>query len=265
MGPDHSNGPSVKLWNGSLVTEPAETTSPKFIIDRLLPINRVHLLAGISSAGKSRFALPALVMWHACLPVMGLRSWPVPWCVVCGDRPIADAHDTLNSMGIPLSEVPIIPAFGKNNKPFFRIMEEIKDGGYEFVFWEGFDMLVKNPNNPNEVKELLSDVTAYCEEGLTVLGTVGVAKLKPHEIYQNPRQLVAGSSIWERATSSNLIIVPTNALDIGDKGRLLYCSLKNSPSFSVTGSFDDKGILVFKDHDAQKKEFRSRFDKFGEA
>jgi len=237
----------------------------KFIIDRLLPTNRVHLLAGISSAGKSRFAIPALIMWHACLPVMGLKSWPVPWCVVCGDRPLADAQDTLTSMGLPLSEVPIIPAFGKHNKIFLKVMEEIEDGGYKFVFWEGFDMLVKNPNNPNEVKELLSNMTAYCEDGLTVLGTVGVAKLKPHEVYQNPRQLVAGSSIWERATSSNLIIVPTNPLDIGDKNRLLYCSLKNSPSFSVTGSFDDKGILVFKDWDAQSKEFRGRFDKFGEA
>lgn len=238
---------------------------PKFIIDRLLPVNRVHLLAGISSAGKSRFAIPAFILWHACLPVMGLKSWPVPWCLVCGDRPLADAHDTITSMGLPIEEVPIIPAFGKHNKSFLKVMMEIEDGGYQFVFWEGFDMLVKNPNNPSEVKEMLSTATAYCEEGLTILGTVGVAKLKPSEIYQNPRQLVAGSSIWERATSSNLVVVPVNPLDIGDNNRLLYCSLKNSPSFSVTGSFDDKGILSFRDHDAQKKDFRSRFDKFGEA
>jgi len=227
--------------------QPEVVPAPKFIIDKILPTNRVHLLAGISSAGKSRFAVPALMNWHVCLPVMGLRSWPVSWCMVCADRPIADAHDSIESMGLPLSEVPIIPAFGKNNKPLYRIMEEIQDGDYKFVFWEGFDMMVKNPNNPHEVKEFLSIVSAYCEEGATVLGTVGVAKLKPSEIYQNPRQLVAGSSIWERATSSNLVIVPTRPEDIGDGGRTLHCSLKNSQSFSVMGKFDEQGILIFDD------------------
>jgi len=227
------------------MTDPAETTSPKFLIDKILPVNRIHLLAGISSAGKSRFAMPALMNWHVCLPVMGLASWPVPWCVVCADRPLADTHDTLASMGLPLSEVPIIPAFGKYSKPLFEIMEAIEDGGYQFVFWEGFDMMVKNPNNPGEVKEFLSRVSAYCEDGLTILGTVGVAKLKPSEVYQNPRQLVAGSSLWERATSSNLIVIPTKPEDIGDGGRMLHCSLKNSPSFSVYGKFDENGILVF--------------------
>lgn len=230
------------------MTDQPDPTPNKFIIDKILPINRVHLLAGISSAGKSRFAIPALIMWHACLPVIGFRSYPVPWCVVCGDRPLDDIKDTLESMEFPLEEVPIIPAFGKYQKPFFRIMEEIEEGGYKFIFWEGFDMLVKNPNNPNEVKELLSNMSAYCEEGLTVLGTVGVAKLKPGEVYPNPRQLVSGSTIWERATSSNLIILATNPGDIEDGSRVLHACLKNSPSFSVEGHFNDRGILTFDDY-----------------
>lgn len=229
------------------MTDQPDGTSSRFIIDKILPVNRIHLLAGISSAGKSRFSIPALINWHVCLPVMGLASWPVPWCVVCADRPVADIHDSINSMGLPISEVPIIPAFGKFNKPLFRIMEELEDGGYQFVLWEGFDAMVKNPNNPHEVKEFLSEVSSYCEEGMTVLGTVGVAKLKPGEVYQNPRQLVSGSSFWERSTSSNLIIVPTNPQDIGDGNRILHCSLKNSQSFSVHGKFDEKGILIFDD------------------
>jgi len=221
---------------------------PKFIIEKILPTKRVHLLAGISSAGKSRFALPALIMWNACLPVLGLKSYPVPWCVVCGDRPLDDIQDTLESMEFPLEQVPVIPAFGKYAKTFLQVMEKIEDGGYKFIFWEGFDMLVKNPNNPNEVKELLSNVSAYCEEGITVLGTVGIAKLKPSEIYPNPRQLVSGSTIWERATSSNLIILATNPGDIEDGGRILHACLKNSSSFSVEGRFNDRGILTFDDY-----------------
>jgi hypothetical protein len=219
-----------------------------FLIEKLLPSNRVHLLAGISSSGKSRFSIPAFIMWHACLPVLGLKSYPVPWCVVCGDRPLADIQDTLEGMGFPPDVVPVIPSFGKHNKSFLQVMEKIEDGGYKFVLWEGFDMLVRNPNNPNEVKELLSDMSSYCEEGLTVLGTVGVAKLKPNEVYPNPRQLVSGSTIWERATSTNLIILATNPGEIEDPNRVMHACLKNSASFSVYGKFDELGRLIFDDY-----------------
>jgi hypothetical protein len=228
-----------------MTDQPEAVTPSKFIIDKILPVNRVHLLAGISSAGKSRFAIPAFIMWHAALPVLGLDSYPAPWCIVCGDRPLADVHDTIHSMGFSMEEVPVIATFGKHAKPFWKVMEEIEDGGYKFVLWEGFDMLVRNPNNPNEVKELLSTMSAYCEEGLTILGTVGVAKLKPGEIYPNPRQLVSGSTIWERATSSDLIIMATNPGEIEDGGRILHACLKNSPSFSVYGKFDEQGRLNF--------------------
>jgi hypothetical protein len=132
-------------------------------------------------------------------------------------------------------------------------MTEIEDLGARLVLWEGFDMMVKNPNNPSEVGDFLSSITAYCEHGLTVIGTVGVAKLKPHETYQNPRQLVAGSSIWERATGTNFIIVAVNPRDIGDSRRLLYVSLKNEASFAVQGQFDDNGMLVFDDYEMRHR------------
>lgn len=179
--------------------------------------------------------------------MLGLESRPVPWCMVCGDRPIADTEDTLRSMGFSPSDVPLIPAFGKGNKSSYGVMAAVKECGAKLVLWEGFDMAVENPNSTGEVKELLSRITGYCEDGLTILGTVGVAKLKPSEMYQNPRQLVAGSSLWERSTSTNLIIQAVNPRNIEDPHRILYVSLKNSASFTVKGKFDESGILVFED------------------
>ena len=173
----------------------------------------------------------------------------MPWCLVCRDRPLEDVQESVTSMGFSLSHVNIIPAFGKHSKPLYEIMDEVEKVGAELVFWEGLDMMVRNPNNPHEVSELLSRLSAYCEDGLTILGTVGVAKLKPHEMYDNPRQLVAGSSVWERCTSSNFIIRALNPKDISDTGRLLYVSLKNAPSFAVAGHFDDSGVLVFDDYE----------------
>lgn len=190
-------------------------------------------------------------MWATGFPVLGLESHPVPWCIVCGDRPIQDVYDTLDSMGFDRRDVCVIPAFGTNQRTRGTIMGEIEASGAKFVLWEGFDMIVKNPCSTGEVRDTLSEMTAYCEDGLTILGTVGVAKLKPHETYQNPRQLVNGTSLWERATSTNLVIVPTKPWAIRHPQRLMYASLKNHASFAVLGCFDESGMLVFDSHQDQ--------------
>src|SRR5208337_4252581 len=161
-----------------------------YLINPILPRNRVSLLAGISSAGKSRFAIPALIMYEAGYPVLGLPSTSTPdhCCLICRDRPIEDAEDTIKSMGFDPGDVDIIPAFGKHSRPIYDIMTEVHKHKAKLLFWEGLDMMVRNPNNPYEVGELLSQLSAYCcQDNLTVLGTVGVAKLKPHEMYDNPR------------------------------------------------------------------------------
>ncbi len=221
----------------------------KYLIDRILPRNQISLLAAISNGGKSRFAIPTLIMFRNGLPILGLNSHPEPFCVVSRDRALEEVQNSILSMGFNLEDVPIIPAFGKHNQPRFKIMEAIHKSGAKLVFWEGLDLMVKSPNNPFEVDELLSALTAYCQSGLTIFGSVGVPKLKPGETYQNPRQLVGGSTVWERCTSSNLIIAPINARDIGDPRRLLYASLKNESSFTVAGEFGDHGILTFDGYD----------------
>jgi hypothetical protein len=203
------------------------------------------LLAGISSAGKSRFAIPALIMHKAGLPVLGLASHPEPWCLVSRDRTLLEVQESIVSLGFNPEDVPIVPAFGAHSKSFNLIMQDIEKLGVKLVFWEGIDMMVRNPNNPFEVGEFLSSLTAYCEKGLTVLGSTGVAKLKPNETYQNPRQLVSGSTIWERCTGTNFVIVPIAPKDIEDGRRLLYASVKNESSFAVVGEFGERGVLTF--------------------
>lgn len=231
---------------------------PTYLVEKIIPSGRIHLLAGISSAGKSRWIIPSLLLWQTGMPILGLRSHPVPWCMVCADRPLSDAHDTLATMGFKPSSVDIIPAFGKYNKTRLEILTEITKRKVGMVFWEGFDMMIRNPNHPGAVREFLSAVSSFCEEGLTIIGTVGVPKLKPAETYQNPRQLVGGSSLWERATSTNFVIQPTNPKNVGDGSRMLHVCLKNAPSFAVQGAFHPNGVLVFEswDHSLEDEELK---------
>ena len=69
--------------------------------DALTP-RRVHLLGGLSDAGKTRFILPAMLNWIGA----------PPWCYVVGDRTLDDAQDSMRDMGINPADVPTVPAFG---------------------------------------------------------------------------------------------------------------------------------------------------------
>jgi hypothetical protein len=217
------------------------------LIENILPRNRISLVAGISNAGKSRGFISMLCQWSLEMPVLGFKSHPVPWCIVCGDRPVEDLHDTLRSMGYPIDVVPIISAFGRNHKRKSVVIEEAQKLGAKLIFWEGFDMVPDSTVETKCVFEFLSELTAYCEDGLTILGSVGISKLKPYEVYSNPRQLVGGSSMWERSTSTNFVLMPRYPGNVEAPERVLFVSVKNFPSFTVGGKFSEQGDLEFMD------------------
>ena len=225
----------------------------EYLIDRILPRNRIHLIAGISSAGKTRWAIPTLMMFGVSMPVLGLKSNAVPWGIVCRDRPLADVEEGMAKMRLKMSDLTIIPACGSQSKGYGDIIAEIRRLKLELVLWEGFDLMVENINSQGEVQQFLNQAIAHCEGGLTIIGSTGVAKLKPHEMYQNPRQLVAGSSVWERMTSTDFINQPIDPANIEDPRRILYVSLKNDPSFAVGGKFDHNGVLVFDDYEHRER------------
>lgn len=225
--------------------------SRPYIVDKIFARRQIHLLGGISSSGKSRLAIPAFLALSAGLPLWGLTSNPVPWCLVSSDRPISDPQNTIRSLGIDPSLVTIIGAFGRQEKSYWQIMEAIEHSGSRLILWEGLDCMVKNPNNPYESREFLSTLTGHCEDDdYTVLGTVGVPKLKPNEAYENPRQLIGGSTIWERCTGTNLVLTNMKPKDIASGKRRLYVCLKDHPSFQLDGKFNEQGALIMPDHDA---------------
>lgn len=216
-----------------------------YIVDKIFARRQIHLLGGISSSGKSRLMIRGCMAALDCgLPLWGQRSRITPWCLVSSDRPIEDPRSTIASFGVDPSTVKIIGAFGKHEKSQFQIMEAIEKTKSRFVLWEGFDCMVKNPNSPYEVREFLSNLTAYCEDDdLTILGTVGVPKLKPHEAYENPRQLIGGTTIWERCTGTNLLLTTIKPKDVADGRRRLYVCLKDHASFQLDGKFNAQGAL----------------------
>lgn len=225
---------------------------PSYLIDQILPTQRVSLVGGISNTGKSRWILPNFINWSRGMPILGLRSFPCKWAYVSGDRLLVEVADTISTMGLNPENIPVIPAFGPHNKTWVQVVTEAGRLGVEFLIWEGFGDLVPHPQHKSQVREFLSHISAVCctpckefPNGLTVLGVVESPKLKPHERYKSARERISGVASWGYHTSTIFLIEPEDPEDLGNPRRVMHCSLKNAPSFYTLGDFDHKGFLFF--------------------
>ena len=212
--------------------------------DVLTP-HRIHLLGGVSDAGKTRFILPALIGWAGA----------PPWVYVAGDRTLEDAQDSMRDMGIPPASVPTIPAFGEHNKATWLEVKLAIDRmapQAELIVVEGFQDLCHGLGRKNEVREFLSNVSGYLSpspqhpRGLTILGVVESPKLKPQEKYANPRQRVSGVSAWGyHASTIMLIEAAAKDEELKTRNRMLWVCHKSQPRRKLDGVFDANNRLIF--------------------
>lgn len=220
------------------------------LVDDVLPARRVHLLGGVSDAGKTRFILPALLDWEQSKPFLGRASHPVPWAYVVGDRPLVEAQDTISSMGHNPASIRMIPAYGLHNKNWYEIVRAARAlvPIPQLLVIEGFGDL-PNGEHKKEIRGFLSDVSAYCEStadfpsGLTILGIMESPKLKPNEKYRNPRQRVSGVSSWGFHTST-VIIIESDDEECTGPDRTFWVCMKGAQRRKLRGSFDTQGRLI---------------------
>ncbi len=183
---------------------------------------------------------------------MGFASHPVPWAYVSGDRLLIEAQDTIKGLGLPLDEIKIIPAFGKDNKNWRETLIAASALGIGLLVWEGFGDLVPPPGMKHQVREFLSSVSACCCEvtsdfpsGLTIIGIMESPKMKPAERYSSPRERISGVASWGYHTSTVMLIEAGNPMDVSDSSRVFHGSLKNASSFVSQGKFTSNGQLIF--------------------
>ena len=222
---------------------------PRFIIDGLFPAQRIHLVGGNSDAGKTRWLLPTFHRWARGLPFLSHSCHPVLWAYVSTDRLQAEAEDTMWSMGLDPAEIPLIPAFGRDNKGWVQIFQIASQMKYQLLVIEGFSDFVGDGNNKKEIRELLCRMASFLEpcadfpNGLTIIGVMESPKQKPHEAYADPRQRISGASGWVYHSSTVVLISP-NDPEGANSSRTLYFCLKNGPRLTYQADFDESGRLV---------------------
>lgn len=223
------------------------------LIDKILPPNRVHVLGGVSDAGKTRFIIPLMLQWETGVPIFGFATNPVPWTYVAGDRSTVEVAETLDSMNIPRSAIRVLSAFGEKRKP--RYYETLMEASEmtpqpQLLVWEGFQDLCGD--SKTEVMDFLSAIASYCAPskqfpvGLTILGIVESPKQKPYERYLNPRQRISGASAWAYHTSTVMLLEgdPATNPDLTQPERDLWICSKFIQRRKLQATFNQAGHLI---------------------
>lgn len=220
-----------------------------YLIDTILPKRRVHLIAGASDAGKTRFLLPMFVDWSRGLQVAGQDSHPVPWLYVSGDRNQEEVEETIKSLGYSDKDIPFWAAWGKGSPPaLFSIIERARkwEPVPELLVIEGFSGLTTT--RPEDVRCFLANATAYCEpskdfpKGLTIVGVCESPKMKSNEKYGNPRQRVSGVAAWGHYSSTIFVVENAEKDEAYESDeRTIWVCTKNHRRRKFLGRFGASG------------------------
>jgi RecA-family ATPase len=216
----------------------------EYLVEVIIPSNEIHLLAGPSGAGKTRWLLHTLLEWEQGLDVLGFHSHPVPWVYVAADRSVISVQRTLLGMGIQPGLILAIPAWDKQ-MGVSEILDRIQASGAKLVVWESFGSFVEPPGNGKMVKQFLSRVGRFCRDhGVTIIAVVESPKQKPYERYENPRQRVSGAAAWGHFTETIFLVEPDEVDRVESPNRTLYVCPRNAPGMKIALAFDLQGRLL---------------------
>lgn len=217
-------------------------------LSAILPYQRVNLVAGVRDAGKTRFILPAM-----------LTGWPntqtPPWAYVAADRSILDAQQTILDMNYKLTDIPLVPAYGRKHMGWLQIVQALLKLNPlpEIAVIEAFQDLADSINKRNIVHEFMNHVDSYCQpsqefpKGLTIIGLTGSPKQSVKDRYPDPTQRVPGTSIWtERASAVFVVESAAKDLALTASERILHvCRKHGGPRLVLSGCFDANNRLNF--------------------
>jgi len=197
-----------------------------YIVDSILPRRRLHLVAGPTGGGKSKFIITQMVSWSRGLDVLGFKSHPEPWLYVSADRSIEDAEDAATSLGfVPHVDVPILPAYatGKDTLSWESVLNDILETKRKIIVWEGFGRYVGANPKGHTVDKFLEQMTRFVLHfDLTIIGIVEEPKMKPRDKYANVRQRISGPAAWGHHTGTVIVIEPSAERNPTDPSRKVW-------------------------------------------
>jgi hypothetical protein len=211
----------------------------------MLQTELVHLCGGPSGAGKTRWLLPTLQnIWRLNKPVLGHKSYPVPYCYVPMDRPYSSVEETIISLGLDPLNINIIPAMDLGLKRITQVLDRAEQTGAKLVVVEMFAYLLEGPETRESVRDFMGATQRMLSNsGMTIIGTMESPKMRPKDVYRNPRQRISGPASWGHCAETIILIEPDPRKSETSNFRTIGIYPRNGSAESYKAEFRKDGKL----------------------
>lgn len=232
-----------------MTTLPAQS---KWIIEKILPVRRVHILAGPSGSGKTTYLFQHLPQWEKGQPIHNHASFPVPWLYISCDRPREEMDETFERVGIDPASVRSMCLMDEEHKHLETVemlfQHVIKNyPTVRLLVIDAFYVLTPEGkyNDNAKVRKFLTNLSMHCKKyNITVLGTAHSPKMKEGESYLSPRECILGAIAWGAFSSTVLYIKPVQPEDPTNDERNLVIIPRNGKAETYDYLLDDEGKLI---------------------
>lgn len=223
----------------------------RFLIDSILPANRVHVITGPSRAGASTLGLQMLDDWRRGEDIFGYKSHPAPFCYAACNLPLGDLRAHMRSLGIPTNGT--FPHFSlvgsrKSDKRSFHnvftmAMERVPD--LSLLFIDSLSSLCPGRITEDRVvDDFIDAMSTECQESnITILSSLRSSKARTGEGYLSPHERIIGSGAFCSATSTKFIIEPLKPSDPENPNRVLWLLPRVGKPRRLFYAFNDDGRL----------------------
>lgn len=160
------------------------------------------------------------------------------------DRPYSSVESTLLSLDIDPLMINVIPAMDFGYKSISQIIDEAKKMKVKFLVVEMFSYLLNGPENRESVRDFMGSVQRTLSlESMTILGTMESPKMKPKDLYKNPRQRISGPASWGHCGETVILVEPDPKRPENSPFRTISIYTRNGFGEVFTGEFRKDGKI----------------------
>lgn len=220
------------------------------MIDKLFPSGGVHILAGPSCAGKTRWLFQSIAAWTALSPILGAPplEQPPSWLYIPAEPTDGGARKLARHYSLDDSPLLEIAALHLNrSQPLQDLLANLPENRYIAIESAVRCLPTGNLNSYADVHSFLEAFSQAAKlKNSTFILTHPTSKTKDGEGYSSVRERLLGSVAWGAFSDNVVLIEPRTPSNESDPSRLLRFSPRSGSSGArYLLKFNDRGELIY--------------------